>query len=100
MNLLSLSSAENSELKSQLHSFARTPRKTPFPTVLDACLQLRCLATHFLRLRDFALRGPHRIHGSLLLLPLFVFTELLPGNALMKYVKIYLYNGAYVSTVG
>jgi hypothetical protein len=67
--------------------FARTPRKTP-PIVVDACLQLSCLATDFLELRVFARRGPHRNTVSILLLPLFVFTELLLGNALIKSVTI------------
>jgi hypothetical protein len=34
--------------------------KNPSPIVVDACLQLRCLATDFLYLRAFAWSGPHR----------------------------------------
>jgi hypothetical protein len=44
-------------------AFARTPRKTPSPIVVGACLPLRCLATDFLYLRTFARRGPQRKHS-------------------------------------
>jgi hypothetical protein len=60
-----LSPTENSELtrraiRLQDNSFARTPRKTTSPVVLDACLRLRCLAIDFLQLRGLARRTPHR----------------------------------------
>jgi hypothetical protein len=44
----------------QDNSFARTPRKTRSPIVVDACLSLRCLATDFLYLYDFGRRGLNR----------------------------------------
>jgi hypothetical protein len=63
-----LSSTENSELtRSAVHlqdnSFARTPRKIPSPSVVDAGLKLRCLATYVLELRAFARLGPYRKHS-------------------------------------
>jgi hypothetical protein len=54
---------------------------------VGARLQLPCLAITFSQLRAPAPRGPHK-KISLHLLLVFVFTELLPGNALIKSVII------------
>jgi hypothetical protein len=55
---------------------------------MGACLPLRCPATDFLI--SMLLLSADRIEKtvSLLLLPVFVFTKLLPGNALIKSVTL------------
>jgi hypothetical protein len=55
---------------------------------VDACLAPRCLETEFLYIRAFAWRGPHGKQGFSIVLSLFVFTELLLGNTLIKSVTI------------
>ena len=54
---------------------------------MDACLQLRCLASHILELRAFARRGPHRKYSfSSFVASIRVAVAC---NALIKSVTVY-----------
>jgi hypothetical protein len=72
------------------NSSARTPQKTPYSFVKDACLRLRCLAIDVL-FHAFSWRGPHTKHAFpyivvTFLRGMFIYRRIFPCGGGVEYL--------------